>query len=106
MRRIPAARAIGENRQPFAIRDSAMRDASTIAIGELYQGIRHEHWHGKTYRDFWRWFNDRCIQIVGAAESGELDALHAALMDVRAAVEEAGYAVSSDRLDERITPAD
>ncbi|TDK24372.1 hypothetical protein E2F46_08805 [Luteimonas aestuarii] len=83
-----------------------MRDATTIAIGEIYQGIRHEHWHGKTFRQFWEWFNGRCIQIVGAAGADELDALDTALMDVRAAVEEAGYLVSSDRLDERITPAD
>lgn len=83
-----------------------MRDATTIAIGEIYQGIRHEHWHGKTFCQFWEWFNGRCIQIVGAAGAEELDALDAAMMDVRAAVEEAGYMVSSDRLDERITPAD
>lgn len=81
-----------------------MRDQSIIAVGELYQGIRHEHWHGKTYRQFWTWFNERCIQIVGAAEAAELDALGAELLQVRDAVEAAGYMVPSDRLDERIEP--
>ena len=81
-----------------------MQDRLTIAIGELYQDIRHEHWHGKTFRQFWEWFNDRCIGIVGAAEAGELDELETALLDVRAAVEDAGYMVSSDRLDEVIEP--
>lgn len=79
-----------------------MRDQSTIAVGELYQGIRHEHWQGKTYRQFWTWFNERCIQIVGAAQADELDALGAELMQVRDAVEAGGYMVPSDRLDERI----
>ena len=81
-----------------------IRDALTIAIGELYQGIRHEHWHGKTFRQFWEWFNDRCIRIVAAADADELDELERQLMDVRAAVEDAGYMVSSDRLDEVIEP--
>lgn len=79
-----------------------MRDATTIAIGEIYQGMRYEHWHGKTYRQFWEWFNARCIEIVSAASGDELEALYAALTDVRAAIEEAGYLVSSDRLDETI----
>ena len=52
-----------------------MRDDLTIAVGELYQAIRHEHWQGKTYRQFWTWFNDRCIEIVGMAETADLDAL-------------------------------
>lgn len=79
-----------------------MRDQLTIAVGELYQGIRHEHWHGKRYRQFWTWFNDRCIQIVAAAGAEELDALAAELLLVREAVEAAGYMVPSERLDERI----
>jgi hypothetical protein len=83
-----------------------MRDASTIAVSELYQGIRHEHWHGKTYRQFWTWFNDRCIAIVGAASADELDALGAALLEVRDTVEAAGYMVSSDRLDDVIDAAE
>ncbi len=83
-----------------------MRDASTIAVSELYQGIRHEHWHGKTYRQFWTWFNDRCIAIVGAAEADELDALGSALLEVRDTVEAAGYMVPSDRLDDVIDAAE
>ena len=81
-----------------------MRDQSIIAVGELYQGIRHEHWHGKTYRQFWTWFNERCIQIGCAAQADELDALVAELLQVREAVEAAGYMVPSYRLDERIEP--
>ena len=81
-----------------------IRDALTIAIGELYQGIRHEHWHGRTFRQFWEWFNTRCIEIDGAAEAGELDELERQLLDVRAAIEDGGYMVSSDRLDEVIEP--
>ncbi len=81
-----------------------MRDQLTIAISELYQGIRHEHWHGKTFRQFWEWFNARCIQIVGAADTDELGELEAQLLDVRAAIEDAGYMVASDRLDEIIQP--
>lgn len=81
-----------------------MRDDLTIAVGELYQGIRHEHWHGKTFRQFWTWFNDRCIAIVGSAPAEDLDALEAQLLDVRAAIEDGGYMVSSDRLDEVIEP--
>lgn len=79
-----------------------MHDQSTIAVGELYQGIRHEHWHGKTYRQFWTWFNDRCIQIVGAADAADLDAIGAVLLNVRDAVEAGGYMVASDQLDETI----
>lgn len=79
-----------------------MRDHSTIAVGELYQSIRHEHWQGKTFRQFWTWFNDRCIEIVGAADSDDLDALGVALLEVRDAIEAAGYMVPSDRLDETI----
>ena len=81
-----------------------MRDPLTIAVGELYQGIRHEHWQGRTFRQFWTWFNDRCLQIVGAAEADELDELEARLLDVRAAIEDGGYMVPSDRLDEIIQP--
>lgn len=79
-----------------------MRDQSTIAVAELYQGIRHEHWHGKTFRQFWEWFNARCIQIVGTAEAEDLDALGTELLAVRDAIEAAGYMVSSDQLDEVI----
>jgi len=79
-----------------------MRDASTIAVGELYQAIRHEHWQGKTYRQFWTWFNDRCIEIVGSADADDLDALGIALLEVRDAIEASGYMVASDRLDETI----
>jgi hypothetical protein len=81
-----------------------MQDALTIAVGELHQGIGHHHWHGKTFRQFWDWFNHRCIQLVGAARQDELDELEAALLEVRAAVEDGGYMVSSDRLDEVIEP--
>ncbi|HRN61385.1 MAG TPA: hypothetical protein PK743_03335 [Luteimonas sp.] len=81
-----------------------MRNELTIAIGELYQGIRHEHWHGKTFRQFWEWFNARCLRIVAVAEADELGELEARLMDVRAAIEDGGYMVSSDRLDEVIEP--
>lgn len=81
-----------------------MRNELTIAVGELYQGIRHEHWHGKTFRQFWEWFNDRCIGIVGAADAEELAELEPQLFEVRAAVEEGGYMVPSDRLDEVIAP--
>lgn len=79
-----------------------MRDDLTIAVGELYQAIRHEHWQGKTYRQFWTWFNDRCIQIVGMADASDLDALGIALFEVRDAIEAGGYMVGSDRLDETI----
>ena len=81
-----------------------MRNELIIAVSELYQGIRHEHWHGKTFRQFWEWFNARCIRIVGAADAGELEVLEQQLLDVRAAIEDAGYMVSSDRLDEVIEP--
>ncbi|WP_101927473.1 MULTISPECIES: hypothetical protein [Luteimonas] len=81
-----------------------MRDHLTIAVGELYQGIRHEHWQGKTFRQFWTWFNGRCIEIVGAADADDLDTLGNALLQVRDAVEAAGYMVPSDRLDARIEP--
>ncbi|TWT19075.1 hypothetical protein FQY83_11945 [Luteimonas marina] len=81
-----------------------MRDELTIAVGELYQGIRHEHWHGKTFRQFWEWFNARCIQLVGSAAADELDELEGELLEVRAAIEDGGYVVPSDRLDERIEP--
>lgn len=79
-----------------------MRDHSTIAVGELYQGIRHAHWQGRTYRQFWTWFNGRCIEIVGQADAGDLDALGIALLEVRDAVEAAGYMVASDQLDATI----
>lgn len=81
-----------------------IRDHLTIAVGELYQGIRHEHWQGKSFRQFWTWFNGRCLQIVGAAEAGELDELELRLLEVRAAVDDGGYMVPSDRLDEIIQP--
>ncbi|PJK00429.1 hypothetical protein CO641_00060 [Lysobacteraceae bacterium NML91-0213] len=81
-----------------------MRDHLTIAIGELHQGIGHHHWQGRTFRQFWEWLNARCIRIVGEAEAGELDVLGVRLMEVRVAVEEAGYLVPSDRLDEVIAP--
>ncbi|MGJ4803602.1 hypothetical protein [Luteimonas sp. SDU82] len=81
-----------------------MRNELIIAVGELHQGISHHHWHGRTFRQFWAWFNDRCIQLVGAADAGELDALEGALLEVRTAVEEGGYMVPSDRLDEVIEP--
>ena len=79
-----------------------MRDDLTIAVAELYQAIRHEHWREKTYRQFWTWFNDRCIEIVGMAETADLDALGIALLEVRDAIEAGGYMVASDRLDETI----
>lgn len=81
-----------------------MRNELTIAVGELYQGIGHHHWHGKTFRQFWDWFNQRCIALVGAALPEELGELQAELLDVRAAVEDGGYLVPSDRLDEVIEP--
>lgn len=81
-----------------------MRDPLIIAISELHQGIRHAHWQGRSFRQFWEWFNARCIQIVGAAGPDELDELEAQLLEVRAAVEDGGYLVPSDRLDEIIQP--
>ena len=79
-----------------------MRDDLTIAVGELHQAIRHTHWQGKTYRQFWTWFNDRCIELVGMADTADLDALGVALFDVRDAIEAGGYMVGSDRLDDTI----
>ena len=81
-----------------------MRDRTTIAVGELYQGIRRDHWHGKTFRQFWAWFNQRCIALVGAAEADELDALERELLALRAAVDDDGLAVPADRLDDTIEP--
>ena len=81
-----------------------MRDALTIAVSELYQGIRHDHWHGRTFRQFWDWFNARCIALVADADTGELAELEAELLAGRAEVEEAGYMVSSARLGEVIEP--
>lgn len=81
-----------------------MRDELTIAVAELYQGIRHDHWHGRTFRQFWEWFNARCIAVVGAASAEELAELEVELLAVRAMVDDGGYAVSSDRLDEVIEP--
>ena len=79
-----------------------MRDQLTIAVSELYTGIRHEHWQGRTFRQFWEWFNARCIHIVAVADADELGELEVQLLDVRATVEAAGYLVPSDRLDEVI----
>ncbi|MGO3126866.1 MAG: hypothetical protein ACTIJY_02220 [Luteimonas sp.] len=79
-----------------------MHDDLTIAVGELHQAIRHAHWQGKTYRQFWTWFNNRCIEIVGMAETADLDALGVALLEVRDAIEAGGYMVGSDRLDDTI----
>lgn len=79
-----------------------MRDRSTIAVAELYQGIRHDHWQGRSFRQFREWFNARCIQVVGEADAGELDRLGIELLSVRDAIEAAGYMVPSDRLDEII----
>lgn len=81
-----------------------MRDQLTIAVGELYQGIRHDHWHGRTFRQFWEWFNARCIALVADASGDELQELEVELLAVRAAVDDGGYTVSSDRLDEVIEP--
>ena len=82
-----------------------MRDASTIALGELHRAIGAEHWQGKTYRQFWTWFNARCIEIVGGADAADLDALGVELLGVRDAVEDGGYMVASDRLDDVIDAA-
>jgi len=79
-----------------------MRDAATIALGELHRAIGAELWQGKTYRQFWAWFNARCIEIVGAADMDDLDAVGSALLEVRDAVEANGFMVASDRLDETI----
>ena len=79
-----------------------MRDATTIAVGELHRTIGAEHWQHKTYRQFWTWFNARCIEIVGAADAADLDALGSALLEVRDAVEANGFMVASDRLDETL----
>lgn len=79
-----------------------MRDDLTIAVSELHQAIRHAHWQGKTYRQFWTWFNERCIEIVGMAQTEDLDALGIALLEVRDAIEAGGYMVPSDRLGETI----
>ena len=82
-----------------------MRDQTTIAVDELYQGIRRDRWHGKTFRQFWTWFNARCIEIVGGAAAADLDALGIELLGVRDAVEDSGYMVASDRLDDVIDAA-
>ncbi len=82
-----------------------MRDHTTMAVSELYQSIRHEHWQGRTYRQFWTWFNARCIEIVGGADAADLDALGVELLGVRDAVEDGGYMVASDRLDDVIDAA-
>src|SRR5690606_22484371 len=74
-RRYPPGRAWPTIAAAAARRNAPMRNDLTIAVGELYQGIRHEHWHGKTFRHFWTWFNDRCIAVVGAASAEDLDAL-------------------------------
>lgn len=81
-----------------------MRNDLTIAVGELYQGIRHDHWHGKTFRQFWTWFNGRCIELVGAAGADDLAELERELLALRAEVDDEGYLVPADRLDETIEP--
>ncbi|MBB1473497.1 hypothetical protein H5368_10660 [Luteimonas sp. MC1782] len=81
-----------------------MRHELSRALAGLDRGLRHEHWHGKTFAAFWDWFNASSMEIEAQASEAERGPVRAALRDLRASAEDAGYAVPDERLGEIIEP--
>ncbi|MEN1941001.1 hypothetical protein WCE39_07900 [Luteimonas sp. MJ174] len=80
-----------------------MRDELKEAIQALSAGQRFEHWYGKTYRQFWDWFDAEDARILAMAAGGaELEAVRGALLDIRA---DTGRDVPDERADDVIEQA-
>lgn len=42
-----------------------MNDALKSALRTFQLGTLHEHWYGKTYGEFWRWFSEQQKYLAG-----------------------------------------
>lgn len=77
-----------------------MRPDLRDAIQALRAGQHYKRWYGKTYREFWAWFNAEDDRIVAmAANDAEADEVREALLDIRA---DTGRDVPDERADEVI----
>ncbi len=81
-----------------------MDDDLKSALRAFQLGTRHEHWYGKTYGEFWRWFSDQEQALLAQAAPQDEDALREELLELTADCDDAGYAVPdewSDRVIQR-----
>lgn len=81
-----------------------MDDALKSALRAFQLGTRHEHWYGRTYGEFWRWFSAQEQALLAQASSEDEEALRDELLELTADCDDAGYAVPpewSDRLIQR-----
>ena len=70
-----------------------MRREIEEAIAAFSDGGRHEHWYGKTYADFWAWFDGEHARIMAmATDPAEAEQVRAALVEVTAAADDGGFA--------------
>lgn len=89
--------------QPYLSRWPWMRREIEQAIAAFYQGVRHENWYGKTYREFWQWFSGEHDRIVAmAAGPAEEAQVREALVEVTAAADDGGFAGPEEMMDKVI----
>ncbi|MFZ7095473.1 hypothetical protein ACOPJQ_08720 [Luteimonas dalianensis] len=69
-----------------------MDDALKSALREFQLGTRHEHWYGKTYREFWRWFSEQENALLAQASPEDEAELREDLLELTADCDDAGYA--------------
>lgn len=69
------------------------------ALRQFQLGTRHEHWYGKTYRQFWAWFAEQEKALLAQAAPEDEEALRAELLELTADCDDAGYAVPDDWTD-------
>ncbi|GHD72613.1 hypothetical protein GCM10007164_20460 [Luteimonas padinae] len=79
-----------------------MDDALKSALRAFQLGTRHEHWYGRTYREFWRWFSAQEQALLAQASSEDEEALRDELLELTADCDDAGYAVPPEWSDQLI----
>ncbi|MBJ6983970.1 hypothetical protein [Luteimonas sp. MC1750] len=70
-----------------------MDETLTAALREFQLGTRHEHWYGKTYREFWAWFGEQETALLAQASEADMEALREELFELTADCDDAGYAM-------------
>lgn len=71
------------------------------AFESLIEGLHADRWCGRTYREFWEWFNAQASRVEAMADDDEMDEVGQRLADLRDSAHDA-FGIPDDRADEVI----
>jgi hypothetical protein len=82
---------------------NSLRQELSTALADLEREALHGSWSGKSYREYWDWFDARAEVIAAmATDRAERYAVDGLLLDLTDSAHES-YGVPADRADDVIT---